>query len=150
MNTKTLLISAGSLALTVLPSVFAAGIDAQLKQMDTDGDGRISRSEYTAAADARFSKLDTNGDGVIAAAELYSIQDPLKTGKVKSEVRAEGGSPAGSPAGKLGQADRNGDGQISRAENEADAEAHFAAMDTDGDGVLTGKELDAGARAMDR
>jgi len=146
MNTRILLLFAGSIALTALPSVFAE-TDVQLKQMDRDGDGRISRSEYTAAADARFNKLDTNGDGVIAPAELYSIPDPLKSGQMRPGARAEAGGAPGSPAGKLGQADRNGDGQISRAENQADAEAHFDAMDIDKDGAVSANELEAGSTA---
>lgn len=146
MKTKTTIILAGSLALTALPSAFAA--DAQFKQMDANSDNRVSHSEYIAEAQVRFNKLDTNADGVISAAELYSIPDPLKTGKMRAGVRTDTGGTAGpgTPAGRLGQADKNGDGQISRAENEADAEAHFAAMDADRDGTLTEKELDAGVR----
>jgi Ca2+-binding EF-hand superfamily protein len=135
---KTTFILAGGVALVTLPRGIAA--DSQLKQMDTNGDGRVSLAEYLAEVHVRFDKLDTNRDAVIDASELYSFPEPRRTGRVRT------GASAVSPTLKLGQADQNADGQISRAENDADAEAHFAAMDTDRDGVLSGNELDAGPR----
>ena len=49
-------------------------------QLDTDGDGQISKSEFetalsgagasTSTADALFAKLDTNGDGTVSQDEL--------------------------------------------------------------------------------
>jgi hypothetical protein len=140
MNTKTRMILSGCLALATLPPLFAADINGLLKQMDANGDNRISLSEYIAEVHVRFDKLDTNRDGVIDAAELYSTPEPRRAGRMRS------GSMSVSPTMKLGQADQNSDGQISRAENDSDAEAHFAAMDTDRDGVLTENELDTAPR----
>jgi hypothetical protein len=40
------------------------------KNMDTNGDGFISKDEYMAAAEARFKKLDANGDGKISKEEM--------------------------------------------------------------------------------
>jgi Ca2+-binding EF-hand superfamily protein len=39
---------------------------ARLKQLDTDGDGRISKAEFEAA----FARLDKNGDGYLTEDEL--------------------------------------------------------------------------------
>ena len=39
------------------------------KRMDTDGDGKVSRTEALAAAEAAFSRADANGDGFVTAEE---------------------------------------------------------------------------------
>ncbi|HAJ93154.1 MAG TPA: hypothetical protein DCO71_11170, partial [Gammaproteobacteria bacterium] len=38
-------------------------------RMDSDGDGNVTREEFTKGHEAMFDKIDTNGDGVIDAAE---------------------------------------------------------------------------------
>jgi len=62
----------------------ATGPSGLLSQLDTNGDGQISQSEFESAlgsngvdqssADALFSKLDTNGDGSISQSELASAR----------------------------------------------------------------------------
>jgi Ca2+-binding EF-hand superfamily protein len=143
MTLRSLKICGGCLVLAALPPLFAGDAGGLLKQMDTNGDNRITLAEYIAEVHVRFDKLDANRDGVIAADELYS-QEPRRSGRMRTGVRAENGNLAVSA--KLGPADQNSDGQITRAENDVDAEAHFAAMDTDKDGVLTEYELDTARR----
>src|SRR5215468_900793 len=46
-----------------------------LQKMDTNGDGRISESEFLAAATARFKSIDTQNKGTIDAAQL--VNSPL-------------------------------------------------------------------------
>lgn len=43
---------------------------ARFKQMDTDGNGKISWKEYSRAGDARFKSVDKNGDRKISLAEF--------------------------------------------------------------------------------
>jgi hypothetical protein len=60
----------------------AGGAQSLFSQLDTDGDGSISKSEFenalnqsgvdTSSADALFSKLDRNGDGSVSQSELSS------------------------------------------------------------------------------
>lgn len=38
-----------------------------LRRLDTDGDGRVSESEYVSYMSAGFLRMDVNGDGVIDA-----------------------------------------------------------------------------------
>ncbi|GAA0330069.1 EF-hand domain-containing protein [Sphingomonas oligophenolica] len=95
-----------------------------MMRADTNGDGMISRAEFMAQADARFARMDKNGDGVITADEM--------------------GRMAGrGPGGGLMAADTNHDGKISRAEFAAQAAAHFAKLDANGDGQISGEEMKA-------
>ena len=57
-------------------------------------------------------------------------------------------APPPSPARALMQADANSDGIVTRDEALAQADAQFAAMDTDHNGKLTGEERRAGMAAM--
>lgn len=44
--------------------------DAKIKAMDTDGDGMISKAEWTAHHDAMWVKMDANADGSLDAEEM--------------------------------------------------------------------------------
>ena len=149
MNTKTSLIVAGALALAALPSAKAGDAAEKFKQMDTNGDGRISHEEYIASEQARFAKLDTNGDGIISAAELAAGQETKKKNPLKFWEKGDKDSKEAplSPTGKLGPADANADGQITREEQLAYAETTFTTLDADKDGSLTQQELEAGTMA---
>lgn len=142
MKTKTTLIVAGGFALAALSSMSAGEAGTKLKQMDTDGDGRVSRAEHAAAALAAFGKLDTNSDGIVTAEERAAGQEK-KSSKLKFWEKDKDDTSSLSPTGKLDQADQNSDGQITRAENETFAEARFTALDADKDGALVEKELAA-------
>ncbi len=41
-----------------------------MQQMDTDGDGSVSKAEFLAGAEARFTKMDKNGDGVLTKDDM--------------------------------------------------------------------------------
>lgn len=143
MNTKKMLIVAGGIALSALPSALAGDAGDKFKLMDANGDSRVTREEYTSGMKTEFTRLDTNNDGIITATELAARQEQKKKNPLKFWDKGEK-EQALSPTGKLGAADENSDGRITRAEYEAQAETMFTALDTDKDGSLTAKEVEAG------
>jgi len=95
-----------------------------MMRADTNGDGKISRAEYTAMSEQRFARMDKNGDGAITADEV--------------------GDMAGrGPGGGVMAADTDHDGKVSHAEFTAMAAARFARMDANSDGDITADEMPA-------
>ncbi|MEO7689318.1 MAG: EF-hand domain-containing protein [Sphingomonas sp.] len=125
------LLLAAALAGTMLGGAAIAGQDApqgrgggMMMRADTNGDGNISRTEFTAQAEARFARMDKNGDGFISADEM-------------------GGRSGRGPGGGLMAADTDQDGKISRAEFVAQSTERFAKLDSNGDGQISGDEMKA-------
>ena len=126
----TKLFLAAALAGTMLGGAAMAAQDApqgrgggMMMRADTNGDGSISRAEFTAQAEARFARMDKNGDGFITADEM--------------------GGKGGRGGGRLMAADTDHDGKVSHAEFTAMAAARFARMDANNDGEITADEMPA-------
>ena len=49
----------------------------KIKEVDTDGDGRLSAAEHAAGSEKMFAKMDTNSDGKITAAEMEAGHDKM-------------------------------------------------------------------------
>lgn len=58
--------------------MFKQKMQERLQQMDTDGNGAISKSEFMAQAESRFSKMDSDGDGQITKEERSGMRDKFK------------------------------------------------------------------------
>ena len=59
------------MALLASSPAFAQGTRSEyLKMFDSDGDGRVSESEYVAYMGQGFRNMDSNGDGIIETDEL--------------------------------------------------------------------------------
>jgi Ca2+-binding EF-hand superfamily protein len=115
-------------ALAASASMASAQSKQEIQAMDRNGDGRVSRAEWTAPAGA-FRLHDTNKDGVLSGTEVWSPNDPrlsghrdLAYGRNDDRVRFR-------------QIDRNNDGFISRTEW-PDSAATFRALDENRDGRI--------------
>lgn len=137
-----------------------------LKRLDTDGDGRISASEYEAGPRARFQARDLDGDGKITAADLPPGRRVHPTaGAAATGQRSDVGPGARRPfarqdtleavatraAADFKRRDANGDGFIDVAElasETADRQAYqlkraMHRADTNGDGRVSPEEFAA-------
>ncbi len=157
-KTKASLILACGLALVALPCAFAAHTpehaeDAMFKAMDTNNDGKVSRAEHAASALKMFTEADTNHDGKVTLAEMEAAHAKMAAdhAKMKADMPMSDDKPMAmemSAAEMIKMCDKDGDGQVSKAEHVAHADAMFTKMDKDGDGFLSASECEAGHEAM--
>ncbi|MGH6909830.1 MAG: hypothetical protein ACREE0_21055 [Phenylobacterium sp.] len=104
---------------------------------DTNGDNKVSQSEYQTARRNLLMGADSNKDGAISRAEWTGAAEALRIAVVQS----------GYDGGAIGQAglfdiiDANKDGSISPAEIDAASAARFAKLDVNHNGNLTRAEI---------
>lgn len=53
----------------------------KIASMDTDGDGVLTKSEYTTGAQAKFSEMDTDGNGSLSRQEMAAGHAAMKSAK---------------------------------------------------------------------
>lgn len=104
---------------------------------DTDKDGKVTKDEYKGKLP--FEILDRNKDGVI------TMDDLRAGGQGKGEPGMPGLPGRDDLARRLKEADKDGDGKLTKAEFPG-APERFAALDRDGDGVLTMDEVEGALR----
>jgi Ca2+-binding EF-hand superfamily protein len=108
-------------------------VKEMLRRLDKNGDRKISEDEVPERAKAFFKKLDKNKDGVVDVAEMKSMQ---------GAGRRRGGADW---AKRIRTMDVDKNGSVSREEWKGRPDS-FARLDSDKDGVLSGKEIDAFAK----
>ena len=130
-------------------------VDDIISNNDQNSDGSLSVDE-SGLTKTMFNQIDTDGDGVISAKELQSFLD-----KKKAEMDANGSGSSStdqlaalqnqsgipfmqppSPDKLISDKDQDGDGKLTIDESGMPKDM-FNQIDTDGDGVISAKELQA-------
>ena len=82
-------LSAG-LGLTALGAAALADTGPGLfERSDKDGDGFVTKAEFTAGRDVIFSQIDANGDGALDQAELDKAHEAFRQ-RMEQRAQAEG------------------------------------------------------------
>ena len=119
------------------------GAPIVFSELDTNGDGVVTKEELEARQAARFTDADANGDGQLTAEELIAAQEARES--ERKERRA---------ARMIERLDTNDDGQVSAEEMAAfeprrSAGDIFDRLDANEDGQLTEEEFaEARSKAM--
>jgi hypothetical protein len=100
-----------------------------LRQLDRDGDGRVSRDEHAGITRTTFDAMDADHDGYVTVAEMDAV---------RRNLYGDGRS-----ATQIASLDRDHDGRMSLDEHAAATRAGFDQADGDHDGFLTLHELEA-------
>jgi len=122
-----------AMSLLVAGAAFGQGrqrADAMLDRADANGDGLISRDEFSAARAEQFASRDRNGDGFIGTADFG--------GRAAGRRRVSQAMDT-----MMSQLDANGDGKVSKEEFVAGGTKLFDRVDTDKSGALDKKEVEA-------
>ncbi len=106
-------------------------VERHFAELDTDGDGRVTREEAASHRGAMFGRADTDGDGAVSEAEF------IEAGKKRVEARLKR---------HFARLDDDGDGAITPDEFGGRRGHFFDRMDADGDGVVTLDEAKAASK----
>jgi Ca2+-binding EF-hand superfamily protein len=117
-------------------------IEAEMRLMDANKDGKIAASEHVAGAQEMFKAMDANQDNRVTSDEMDATQKPWKSQDAshhKGQV---------SSAEKIKVVDTNGDGVLTAQEHAAGSKSMFTKMDGDKDGYLTAAEVKSGHKQL--
>ncbi len=103
-------------------------VEQHFAELDTNGDGQVTREEAASHRDAMFGRADTDGDGAVSEAEF------IEAGKKRVEARLKR---------HFARLDSDGDGAVTPDEFGSGRGHFFDHMDADGDGVVTLDEAKA-------
>lgn len=104
----------------------------RLADLDTDGDGAISKDEADAPRLERFNLADANQDGALTMEEMIAYQDAERERR-----RAERQQK------RFDRLDADSNGTISAEEFAARGDTMFDDIDADNNGIITALEAEA-------
>lgn len=154
----SLVLAAAAFAQSDPPPVSYIRISPILNAVDTNQDGVLSAAEIAASA-AQIKKLDKNGDGKLTRDEAGIRMDQLpgrggrgegRGGRGEGRGRGEGGGEveipapppsAGDMTASLMAFDANHNGQLEKSEVPERLQGLFERGDTNKDGILTKEEI---------
>jgi Ca2+-binding EF-hand superfamily protein len=128
-----------------------------VRHLDTARKGYVTEDDFVAEAQKRFARLDTQGTGSLTAAQLSSSHfgRMQALGAVGTESALATGTPHAAARQQYAQAafaalDTNGDGVVTQDEFISAAKAKFQALDTQGTGKVTVQQIATSATAQQR
>ena len=131
---KTIALAATLLALSA-GATLAQGTPGA--RMDTNGDAKVTLSEFKTARLSMMMRADANKDGKLTKAELEAGMAAMRQG-------GGGGQGGGRGGGMMfAMMDANNDGFLTRPEIEKMVERRFGRIDVKGDGSLSASEMAA-------
>lgn len=110
------------------PGQTGADRASAFQRADQNGDGRVTRAEYSAAHAREFKKADRNADGVLTRSDFPRLAGSQRYGARFDTV--------------FGMADTNKDGKVTRAEFQGNEEKTFNLADANHDGAIDRAEID--------
>lgn len=141
MQSKTMILSVVGAAMVASAGFAVAqgkggyGNRPSFEEVDTNGDGKITRDEMQARAAARFGEADSDGDGAISREEM------MARAMARVEARVDR---------KMDWMDADDDGKVTQAEMQQMRGKRMGRMiewmDKDGDGALSKDEFGNGRR----
>jgi Ca2+-binding EF-hand superfamily protein len=130
-------------------------VKVRWKKMDRDGDGKVSKEEYT--GDFEFDRLDSDKDGFLTDTDAAKLAEAMGPGGMGG--KGPGGAPGGKPpappspeeiAKRFTEMDRDQNGKVEAAEMPEMLRERMLRADTDGDGALTKDEFAEGMKKAQR
>lgn len=133
----TMMYKSFALLLLVVPLATPALADGSrmLAALDADKDGAISRAEILVLREQVFARVDADASGTVTMAEIKAAQAAMAERRKRAGVD------------NIWSSDADGNGELTLDEFTAKTPG-FDRADRDGDGVLSGAELDRVARLL--
>ena len=119
-----------TMATPAKPARTSSAVPRGLMRYDTNKDGAVDRAEWKAAQEARFKQLDANGDGKLTQDELFARTPAIGNSVLPTDRQAQ----RQSTYFQLLDADK--DGVVTLAEFMAQADRNFARCDINKDGRI--------------